>query len=226
MHPWSLTVFFTFVRSASALCLGYDPNKIVFNGNGKLYRELLVAVKQGVMINVDSEFDLENIKEAAKAVGKKAKVLFRINPDVDPQVHPYVSTGIKSSKFGIRNERLQWFLDQVKANDRFLDLVGVHCHLGSTISKVNIFQDATVLMVDFIKEIRAQGFDLRFFDIGGGLDINYYRDQAELSADMPTPKDLIDSIRDLVNDLNLTLILEPGQSISSRLCTEPQNDTG
>ena len=90
-----------------ARAAGYDPKKIVFNGNGKLYHELVFAVKEGVMINIDSEFDLENIRAAAREAGRAARVLLRINPDVDPQVHPYVSTGIKSSKFGIRNERLQ-----------------------------------------------------------------------------------------------------------------------
>merc|ERR1711934_650078 len=186
-----------------ARAAGYDPNKIVFNGNGKLYHELVYAVKEGVLINIDSEFDLENIRKAAKEV-------LRINPDVDPQVHPYVSTGIKSSKFGIRNERLQWFLDEIKSDQAALDLVGVHCHLGSTISKVNIFYDATVLMVDFIKEIRAQGFDIRYFDIGGGLGIPYHREANEI---MPTPTDLIEAVRKLVVDLGVTLILEPGRSL-------------
>lgn len=195
---------------ACARAAGYDPNKIVFNGNGKLYHELVYAAKEGVLINIDSEFDLENIRSAAKEAGKPAKVLLRINPDVDPQVHPYVSTGIKSSKFGIRNERLQWFLDEIKKDPSALDLVGVHCHLGSTISKVNIFYDATVLMVDFIKEIRAQGFDIRYFDIGGGLGIPYHRGTDET---MPSPSDLIDAVRKLVAELGVTLILEPGRSL-------------
>lgn len=104
---------------------GYDPSKVVFNGNGKLYKELVYAIQQGVMINIDSEFDLANIRQAAKEAGKAARVLLRINPDVDPQVHPYVSTGIKNSKFGIRNEKLQWFLDEVKKDTAALDLVGV-----------------------------------------------------------------------------------------------------
>ena len=121
-----------------------------------------------------------------------------------------MSTGIKSSKFGIRNERLQWFLDEIKQDPKSLDLVGVHCHLGSTISKVNIFYDATVLMVDFIKEIRAQGFDIRYFDIGGGLGIPYHRDTDET---MPTPNDLIEAVKKLVTELGVTLILEPGRPL-------------
>lgn len=81
--------------------------RTVFNGNGKLPWELQLAVKHRVMINVDSEFDLQNISEAAHAVGTPARVLIRINPDIDPEVHPYVSTGLAGSKFGIRNSHLQ-----------------------------------------------------------------------------------------------------------------------
>lgn len=192
-----------------AVAAGFDPTRTIFNGNGKLPRELQMAVEHGVLINIDSEFDLENIKEAAIAVGRPARVLIRINPDVDPQVHPYVSTGLAGSKFGIRNTHLQWFLDQIKASNGHLDLVGVHCHLGSTITKVNIFRDATVLMVEFIKRIREQGFNLKFLNIGGGLGIDYHRQGGVL----PTPKDLIDTVRDLVSSLGLTLVIEPGRSM-------------
>ncbi|XP_020577465.1 diaminopimelate decarboxylase 1, chloroplastic-like [Phalaenopsis equestris] len=94
-----------------ALRAGFDPTRCVFNGNGKLVEDLVLAAKEGVFVNIDSEFDLENIVIAARITGKTVRVLLRINPDVDPQVHPYVATGNKNSKFGIRNERLQWFLD-------------------------------------------------------------------------------------------------------------------
>lgn len=192
-----------------AMKAGFDTTRTIFNGNGKLPKELELAVELGVLVNIDSEFDLENIRQAAKNVGKAARVLIRINPDVDPEVHPYVSTGLAGSKFGIRNTHLQWFLDEIKASPSELDLVGVHCHLGSTISKVSIFRDATVLMVEFIEGIRSQGFDLKFLNIGGGLGIDYYRQ----GDSMPSPKDLIDSVRDLVSSLGLTLVIEPGRSM-------------
>lgn len=159
-----------------ALRAGFDPTRTIFNGNGKLPRELEFAVANGVLINIDSEFDLRNIAAAARAAGTPARVLIRINPDVDPQVHPYVSTGLAGSKFGIRNTHLQWFLDQIKADPGALQLAGVHCHLGSTITKVNIFRDATLLMVEFVRQIREQGFhNLQYLNIGGGLGIDYYR---------------------------------------------------
>ncbi|KIY98180.1 diaminopimelate decarboxylase [Monoraphidium neglectum] len=121
-----------------AIAAGFDASRCIFNGNGKLPWELELAAEAGCLVNVDSEFDFANIAAAAKKVNKRVKVLLRINPDVDPQVHAYVSTGLASSKFGIRNSHLQWFLDAIKA-EPMIELVGVHSHLGSTITKVNIF---------------------------------------------------------------------------------------
>ena len=189
------------------LAAGFEPRRTVLNGNGKTLSELTLAAQHGVMINIDSEFDLEHIQQAAKKVRKLVDVLIRINPDVDPQVHPYVSTGIKNSKFGIRNEHLPWFLGRIKA-EPLLNLVGIHCHLGSTIKQVRIFRDATVLMMQFIKIIREEGFNLKYLNIGGGLGIDYERSGEEL----PTPADLIGSIRNLLTD-NIALIIEPGRSI-------------
>lgn len=192
-----------------AVRAGMDMTKTVFNGNGKTTDELELAVECGCLINIDSEFDLEHIVSAAKKVGKPANVLIRINPDVDPQVHPYVSTGLASSKFGIRNSHLQWFLDRIR-EEKVLQLVGVHCHLGSTIKKVDIFKDAADIMISFINDIRSQGFDtLKFLNIGGGLGIDYER----LGEDIPLPTDLISTIRPQLIAAGLTIIVEPGRSM-------------
>ncbi|XVF01076.1 hypothetical protein REPUB_Repub04eG0056300 [Reevesia pubescens] len=205
-----------------ALRAGFDPTKCIFNGNGKILEDLVLAAQEGVFVNVDSEFDLENIVAAARIAGRKVNVLLRINPDVDPQVHPYVATGNKNSKFGIRNEKLQWFLDAVKAHPKELKLVGAHCHLGSTITKVDIFRDAAVLMVNYIKEIRAQGFKVDYLNIGGGLGIDYYHRGAVL----PKPRDLIDTVRELVLLENLNLIIEPGRSLIANTCCLVNRVTG
>ncbi|KAL0376161.1 UNVERIFIED_CONTAM: Diaminopimelate decarboxylase 1, chloroplastic [Sesamum calycinum] len=205
-----------------ALHAGFDPTRCVFNGNGKILEDLVLAAKAGVFVNIDSEFDLENIVAAAKIAGKKVNALLRINPDVDPQVHPYVATGNKNSKFGIRNEKLQWFLDAVRAHPEELKLVGVHCHLGSTITKVDIFRDAAVLMVNYIDQIRDQGFEISYLNIGGGLGIDYYHTGAVL----PTPRDLIETVRKLVVSRNLNLIIEPGRSIIANTCCFVNRVTG
>lgn len=205
-----------------ALAAGFDPSKCIFNGNGKLLEDLVLAAESGVFVNIDSEFDLDNIVSAARLAGKRVNVLLRINPDVDPQVHPYVATGNKNSKFGIRNEKLQWFLDAVKAHPNELKLVGAHCHLGSTITKVDIFRDAAVLMVNYIDQIREQGFEISYLNIGGGLGIDYYHTGAVL----PTPRDLIDTVRELVLSRDLNLIIEPGRSVIANTCCLVNRVTG
>jgi hypothetical protein len=187
----------------------FDPARCIFNGNGKLLEELEVAAHYSVLVNVDSEFELAQIIEASRNTWKKVKVLLRINLDVDPQVYPYVATGNKNSKFGICNEKLGWFLEQVKLHSENLELVGVHCHLGSTITKVDVFRDAVVLMVDFVNKIRSENFKIQYLNIGGGLGIDYYHKGTIL----PTPKDLIDTVRELVTKEGLTLIIEPGRSL-------------
>ncbi|BAF08658.1 probable diaminopimelate decarboxylase, chloroplastic [Oryza sativa Japonica Group] len=205
-----------------ALRAGFDPTRCIFNGNGKTLEDLVLAAESGVFVNIDSEFDLENIVTAARVAGKKVPVLLRINPDVDPQVHPYVATGNKTSKFGIRNEKLQWFLDSIKSYSNDITLVGVHCHLGSTITKVDIFRDAAGLMVNYVDEIRAQGFELEYLNIGGGLGIDYHHTDAVL----PTPMDLINTVRELVLSRDLTLIIEPGRSLIANTCCFVNRVTG
>jgi len=190
---------------------GFDLQKTVLNGNGKTMEEISLAVTKGCLINVDSEYDLEHIIQASRQVGRKARILIRINPDIDPQVHPYVSTGLANSKFGIRNTHLEWFLNRIKQESSYLDLVGVHCHLGSTIKQVKIFKDAATIMLEFVSIIRNAGFHhLQFLNIGGGLGIDYER-QGDV---IPTPEELVASIRDKVKEAKLTLIIEPGRSIA------------
>ena len=190
---------------------GFDAGKMIFNGNGKLPWELEVGVEAGAMINVDSEFDLENISRAAERVGKRARLLLRINPDVDPKVHPYISTGMRDSKFGIRNERLDWFLEQIRAGPHAasLELVGVHSHLGSTITDVSVFRDAALIMIGTVEYLKEQGFAVEVLNFGGGLGIDYSRRGVRI----PSPNELIDTIRDDVVRLGLRLVIEPGRSM-------------
>lgn len=191
-----------------AMTAGFNPKTTVFNGNGKTIEELRLAVKEGVLINIDSEFDLRHIADVAAEQNKMTDVLIRINPDIDPEVHPYVSTGIKKSKFGIRSGRVEHFLELIDS-ERYLNLVGLHCHLGSTIKNIKVFQDAAMLMMNFVELIQKGGFELKYLNLGGGLGINYYRTGEE---SIPTPQELVDSIREYLND-EISLIMEPGRSI-------------
>lgn len=189
-----------------ALLAGFDPANMVFNGNGKRRAELALAVQHGVTVNIDSEFDLEHIAQAARNADKPVAVLLRVNPDIQPDVHPYVATGMRDSKFGIRAERLPWFLERLQ-REPLLRLVGLHCHLGSTIKDVQVFHDAAVLMGNLSITIRQQGFDLRYLNLGGGLGIDYER-----AGGTPTPQELLDALRGRL-PADLTLIVEPGRSI-------------
>lgn len=135
--------------------------------------------------------------------------MLRINPDVDPKVHAYVSTGMASSKFGINNSKIGEYLQKIRDNSSNVELLGVHCHIGSTIKDVTIFRDAALKMVEFVDMIRGEGFDLQYLNIGGGLGIDYERKGEKI----PTPKDLIDTVRDLIIKMNLKLIIEPGRSM-------------
>jgi diaminopimelate decarboxylase len=189
-----------------ALEAGFDPAHMVLNGNGKTVREIALAVDHGVMINVDSEFDLDHIERAAATVGREVNILIRINPDIDPDVHPYVSTGVQTSKFGIRRDALDWYLERIDATE-WLHLVGVHCHLGSTIIDVDVFCEAVSYLADVVEHVRSSGHPLEYFNIGGGLGIDYER-----PGQAPKPDKLASAIRDLIPD-DMTLIVEPGRSI-------------
>jgi|TARA_B110000305_G_C19400184_1_gene619714 diaminopimelate decarboxylase len=131
----------------TALKAGFDPSKMIYNGNGKTIDELKIAIKNRILVNIDSEFDLQNIIYASKTVGIQARTLLRVNPDVDPEVHPYVSTGLANSKFGIQNQLLSKYLQKIRENDDCIKLLGVHCHIGSTIKDVNIFRDTAEIMI-------------------------------------------------------------------------------
>jgi diaminopimelate decarboxylase len=189
-----------------AAAAGFDPRFTFFNGNGKTMKELALAVAQGVKINVDSDFDLRHIEQAAKAAGRSVDLLIRINPGLDPGVHPHVATGVRQSKFGVRSDTLTRILDAIKASS-LLNLVGIHYHLGSTIYQVDVFREATRLMADIVRAIRQDRWEPKLLNIGGGLGIEHGEE-----AGTPGPAELVSAIRDLVPN-GMTLIVEPGRSI-------------
>ena len=142
---------------------GISAEKIVLNGNGKSRDDIEAAAAAGCMINADSVFDLNNILQIAhhmsqaSRLSQPVKLLLRLNPDIDPQVHPYIATGNAQSKFGISKEQLPCVLDILRAKKSVVHLEGRHCHLGSTIKTVTIFHDAMVYMLHTLDALRAQG---------------------------------------------------------------------
>ena len=195
-----------------ALKVGADPKKIVFSGVGKKKEEIEYALEAGIlMFNVESEEELFALNEIAAGIGKKAPISLRVNPDVDPQTHPYISTGMKKAKFGVDIKKsLETYKKAVSL--RNVDVVGVDCHIGSQLTSVTPFVDALAKVREYLDrvlagEMKKEGAQIRYLDLGGGLGINYHDETP------PLPDDYARAIIQGLEGLDVTLILEPGRVI-------------
>jgi diaminopimelate decarboxylase len=190
-----------------ALKAGVPPSKIVFAGVGKNVEEIRDALKAGIlMFNIESPAEMHAINEVAASVGTIAPVALRINPDIDPKTHPYISTGLKKSKFGIAADRaLEEF--RVASTLRHIDVVGVHAHIGSQLTEVTPFVESLKKVLALVDALKEQGITVRYLNIGGGLGITYSDEKP------PLPQELADAVSPLVKGLDLTLVMEPGRVI-------------
>jgi diaminopimelate decarboxylase len=195
-----------------ALKAGADPKKIVFSGVGKKKEEFEFALRSGIlMFNVESEQELVALDEIAGAMGQKAPISLRINPDVDPQTHPYISTGMKKAKFGVD---IKTSLDTYKkaASLPNIDVVGIDCHIGSQLTSVAPFVDALARVREYLDRVlvgslKNEGAHIRYLDLGGGLGISYNDEMP------PHPEEYAKAIVEGLQGLDVTLILEPGRVI-------------
>ncbi len=196
-----------------ALLAGIPGEKILFNGNSKTDFELQKAVELGVKVSVDSRDELRTLSEIAETTGRTAQIAFRVNPDVSPKTHPKISTGLRSSKFGIPSEEVVSIYREAKGLPG-ISPCGIHCHIGSQILDTSPFTEATQKMMDLVEKVVDLGIDLKFVDMGSGLGILYKKDEPA-----PTPKDHADAIlpifRERTEALGIApkLILEPGRYI-------------
>jgi diaminopimelate decarboxylase len=190
-----------------ALKAGVPPSKIVFAGVGKDADEIAEALKADIlMFNVESSEELRAINDVAASLGKQARVALRINPDIDPKTHPYISTGLKKSKFGIGADRaMEEF--HLASTLSHIDVVGVHKHIGSQLTEVTPFVEALKKVLALVQALKDRGINIRYINIGGGLGITYSDETP------PQPKDLADAVSPLVRDLKCVLIMEPGRVI-------------
>ena len=190
-----------------ALKAGVPTSKIVFAGVGKAPDEIRDALKADIlMFNVESLAELHAINQVAAEVGRKARIALRINPDIDPKTHPYISTGLKKSKFGIAAERaVEDFV--LAASMSHIEVVGVHAHIGSQLTDVAPFTAALKKVVSLIGTLKERDLNIRYLNIGGGLGITYSDEKP------PLPQDLSNAVLPLVQGLNLTLVMEPGRVI-------------
>ncbi len=191
-----------------ALRVGIPPEKIVYAGVGKTGDEIRYALsKRILMFNVESEQELERINGIAGRMNVTAPVALRINPDIDPETHPYISTGLRKHKFGIPIENALEYYRLAKGLEN-IELIGVHKHIGSQITKVTPFVDALRRILVLIESLKAEGINLKYLDIGGGLGIQY-KDESP-----PHPKELAQELLPLLRGQGITIVVEPGRSIA------------
>jgi diaminopimelate decarboxylase len=191
-----------------ALKAGIPADRIVYSGVGKTEKEIREAAKADIlMFNVESMEELDAISRQARRLKCRARVSFRVNPDVDPDTHPYISTGLKKNKFGLpMSQALEAY--KVASGRDELEVVGIDCHIGSQLIQVKPFVDAMGRIKSLLKELEASGTRLKFIDMGGGLGIRY-RDEIP-----PEPDAYARALLSEVKDLPHCLIIEPGRSIA------------
>ncbi len=190
-----------------ALQAGMDPQKIVYSGVGKTEAEIAQALQAGILLfNVESEEELELINRVAGGFNKKAPISLRVNPNIDPKTHPYISTGMKKSKFGMDVKKSLQIYQKAKKLPH-LQVKGLDCHIGSQLTQVRPFIDALKKLKILIQKLRKMGIEIQYLDLGGGLGIRY-KDETPPSVQMYAK-----AILEEVKNLNVTLIFEPGRVI-------------
>ncbi|QGY41194.1 diaminopimelate decarboxylase [Pseudodesulfovibrio cashew] len=191
-----------------ALKAGIDPAKIVYSGVGKRDSEIREALTAGIlMFNVESMAELVKINEVAGDMGKTACISIRINPDVDPQTHPYISTGMKKNKFGLDIEHsLEAYKLALELEN--IEPVGMDCHIGSQLTSIDPFLEALDKLLNFHSKITEMGVNVKYLDLGGGLGIPYDEEEP------PHPTEFGKALAEKLSALPLKVILEPGRVIA------------
>lgn len=191
-----------------ALRAGIAPEKIVFSGVGKTQEELSYALEQGVLqINAESVEELEDISDAAKSLGKTARVAIRVNPDVDAKTNDKISTGRKEDKFGVAWDHVKDTYAKAAALP-CVEVTGISCHIGSQLTDLEPFEAAFKKVVNLVKELRELGHNVHHVDLGGGLGIPYGVETP------PAPADYATLIETVLGDMKCQLVLEPGRLIA------------
>ena len=190
-----------------ALKVGIAPYKIIFSGVGKIDDEIRQALELDIlMINVESEAELERVEIIAKELNKEARISIRVNPNIDPKTHPYISTGLHENKFGVDIDTAKRMYIKCK-NSENLDAVGIHCHIGSQLTELEPIKESIKIVADLVRNLKAINMDISFFDVGGGLGIVY---DNETLIDL---NEYAQSILENLFGLDITVVCEPGRFI-------------
>jgi len=192
------------------IAAGGDPAKVVFSGVGKTAVEMKRALELGIKcFNVESEPELERLNQVASDLGVIAPISLRINPDVDAQTHPYISTGLRDNKFGIFFERAVEVYRLAHSLPN-LNVVGMDCHIGSQLTNLAPFIDATDRLLALIETLKAEGIVIKHLDVGGGLGVTYNEEQPPLPSEYASAL-----LARLGEHSDLELIFEPGRAIAA-----------
>lgn len=185
---------------------GFAPERIVYSGVGKRVDEIDDALKAGIlMFNLESIDELKLIDQRAGKLNQRARIAIRVNPDVDPKTHPYISTGLKKNKFGINTEAaIEGY--RLAARLAHIDIIGIDCHIGSQITDAAPFEDALQSVKSLMLRIKSEtGIDIKYIDMGGGLGITYGDESP------PSLEEYAKAFMQSLEDMSVTLILEPGR---------------
>ncbi|MES9874740.1 MAG: diaminopimelate decarboxylase [Candidatus Sedimenticola sp. 6PFRAG7] len=190
------------------LAAGGDPRKVVFSGVGKRSDEMRRALEVGIRcFNVESAAELERLNQVAGEAGIRAPVALRVNPDVDAQTHPYISTGLKENKFGVDiDQALEVYRRAAELPN--LDISGVDCHIGSQLTQVEPFLDALDRLMVLVNNLKSEGIEIDHLDLGGGLGIRYTDEQP------PEPAEYARAIAERLGDVGYEIFIEPGRAIA------------
>jgi len=192
-----------------ALVAGVKPYKIIFSGVGKSDEEIKEALNLKIlMINVESEAELKRVEAVAKELDIQARISIRVNPNVDPKTHPYISTGLHENKFGVEIDTAKRMYIYAK-NSKNLDPVGIHFHIGSQLTDLSPIAEAAQIVANLVKSLKAIDIDIKFFDVGGGLGVVY---DNEKLIDL---KEYANAIKKAIKGLDLTIVMEPGRYLSA-----------
>lgn len=190
-----------------AIKVGIPSYKIIFSGVGKSDEEIREALNLDIlMINVESAAELNRVEAIAKDLNKIARISIRVNPNIDPKTHPYISTGLHENKFGVDIDTAKRMYIQCK-NSEFLEPTGIHCHIGSQLTQLQPIKDAVNIIANLVRNLKAIKIDLSFMDVGGGLGI-IYKDEKLIDT-----YEYAQAILDAMFGLDLTVICEPGRFI-------------
>ena len=188
-----------------ALKAGIDKYKIIFSGVGKSDSEIKEALELDIlMINLESSAELDRVEAIAKELNKKARISIRVNPNIDPQTHPYISTGLHANKFDVDIDSAKRMYIQAN-NSNYLEPIGIHFHIGSQLTQLEPIKESSVIVANLVRSLLSLGIEIRFFDVGGGLGVVYDNEKTI------KPYDYAQAILESLKGLDVTIILEPGR---------------